>query len=80
MQVVLAANEVPSINDVTVEELMGIVTAVCEVDPLFAAHSKDCTFRVVSSGNDLPVIDLSKVTLRGLVRYNKRLQTSIHQV
>ncbi|KAK4741087.1 hypothetical protein SAY87_024675 [Trapa incisa] len=60
-QVVLAANDLPSINDVTYTELIEIV-----------AHLKDdhgklmgidaSNLLIANSGNDLPVIDLSSVS------------------
>ena len=84
---VLAANERPSINDVTARELRALLPRVAEAERLgfsggsgaFGAHSErnenenaslgvfqralDAnTLVVVSSGSDLPVIDLSRVS------------------
>jgi type II pantothenate kinase len=67
-EVVLAANETPSINDVTARELIDLLprVAAAEVDGtqsrvfLEALDSKK--LKVVSSGSDLPVIDLSRVS------------------
>jgi len=67
-EVVLAANERPSINDVTARELIDLLprVAAAEVDGtqsrvfLEALDSKK--LKVVSSGSDLPVIDLTRVS------------------
>ena len=66
--VVIAANEVPSINDVTAEEMLGIAKSAAAMDPVFSRHLAEGTFKVVSSGSDLPVIDLAQVLI--LVLYS----------
>uniref|UniRef100_A0A6N2LN75 Damage-control phosphatase ARMT1-like metal-binding domain-containing protein n=1 Tax=Salix viminalis TaxID=40686 RepID=A0A6N2LN75_SALVM len=53
-QVVLAANDMPSINDVTYTELIEIIAKLMGVDT--------SNLLVANSGNDLPVIDLSRVS------------------
>lgn len=90
-EIVLCANEAPAINDITAEELEGILNSLDS--NLFCDHNEgveqDCTdsskledlkeddkneglsllasavdcgrLRVVSSGNDMPVIDLRRV-------------------
>lgn len=58
--VVMAANAVPSINDCTASELKDLLAAV-EDGALKDALSSG-RLRVVSSGSDLPVIDLSKIS------------------
>lgn len=59
VQVVLAANETPSINDITAEELSEVV-AVCGDDVIAEAFDADM-LKVMSSGNSMPVIDLQQL-------------------
>jgi type II pantothenate kinase len=59
--VMLAANSVASINDVTAEELRPIVTAIAAFDTVFASALADGRLTVEASGSDLPVIDLSRL-------------------
>uniref|UniRef100_A0A0D6R5X5 Damage-control phosphatase ARMT1-like metal-binding domain-containing protein n=1 Tax=Araucaria cunninghamii TaxID=56994 RepID=A0A0D6R5X5_ARACU len=63
-QVILAANDLPSINDITYPELIEIISKVKEVkDGKEYILGVDATnLLVVNSGNDLPVIDLSRVS------------------
>ena len=76
-EVVLAANERPSINDVTARELRALLPRVAEAERarhvfnenenvhnenLFQRALDTNTLVVVSSGSDLPVIDLSRVS------------------
>ncbi|GBG00302.1 hypothetical protein Rsub_13064 [Raphidocelis subcapitata] len=61
-QVVLAANEAPSINDITAGELRPLLARAADADPLLARCLAERALRVVSSGNDLGVIDLSEVS------------------
>lgn len=56
--VILAANTVPSINDVTAAELSALLPRVAAVDPAVAGAVETGRLRVVASGSDLPVIDL----------------------
>jgi type II pantothenate kinase len=58
--VVLAANTVPSINDITAEELVEqILPALVDLgDAILSPAIADGRLRVVASGNDMPVIDL----------------------
>mmetsp|Transcript_41512 Transcript_41512/g.79337 ORF Transcript_41512/g.79337 Transcript_41512/m.79337 type:complete len:402 (+) Transcript_41512:54-1259(+) len=58
--VVLAANEVPSINDITAAELTKVLSLCSE--PLIETYYKQGKIKVVSSGNSMPVIDLRKVS------------------
>jgi type II pantothenate kinase len=64
-EVVVAANETPSINDITAREMRD------EIFPALVASTGDAILRdaitdgrlrVVSSGNDMPVIDLRFVS------------------
>ena len=64
-EVVLAANETPSINDITARELRDeIFPALVESsgDAILRDAIADGRLRVVSSGNDMPVIDLRFVS------------------
>jgi len=61
-QVVLAANELPSLNDMTVDETIEVLENLAAVDPDLAALIQGELFQVVSSGNDIPLIDLSNVS------------------
>ncbi len=61
-KIVLAANEVPSLNDITVDECITIVQRLAAVDPDLEALIGGEMFEVVSSGNDIPLIDLSEVS------------------
>ena len=62
--VILAANEVPSINDITAKELNEILPRVAEVDMegIFKKAMDSDALKVISSGSDLPVIDLTKLS------------------
>ncbi|ONK68716.1 uncharacterized protein A4U43_C05F15160 [Asparagus officinalis] len=60
-KVVLAANELPSINDVTYTELVEIIKKLKdEKDQIVGVDTSGLL--IVNSGNDLPVIDLSNVS------------------
>jgi len=61
--VVLAANSLPSINDITATELAEAVQIAGTVDPIIKRSLMEGVLTVVPSGNDLPVIDLRKATL-----------------
>jgi damage-control phosphatase, subfamily II, stand-alone protein len=60
-RVVVAANAVASINDVTCAEMHDIVERAVAMDDVFREASTSGQLRVISSGNDLPVIDLRHV-------------------
>ncbi|KAK8475294.1 hypothetical protein V6N13_114847 [Hibiscus sabdariffa] len=60
-QVVLAANDLPSINDVTYHELVEIISKLKdESGKLIGVDTKNLL--IANSGNDLPVIDLTRVS------------------
>ena len=64
-KVVIAANETPSINDVTASELTSdLIPRVCDLDDVFAEAVRCGAITVCSSGSDLPVIDLRRVSQR----------------
>lgn len=59
--VVLAANEVPALNDITAAELQVLLKDVAQLDKLLGRAVEEQVITVVSSGNSLPIIDLTKV-------------------
>jgi len=59
-QVILAANETPSINDITAQELEQVLE-LCTDQTLRTAY-QDGALSVISSGSSLPVIDLRTVS------------------
>ncbi|GAH88652.1 unnamed protein product, partial [marine sediment metagenome] len=61
-KIVLAANELPSLNDVTADETVAIVEQLAEDDEDLATLITAEMFEVVSTGNDVPLIDLSEVS------------------
>ena len=61
-QIVLAANELPSLNDLTADETITLVEQLAANDRDLAALIEGQMFEVVSTGNDLPLIDLSEVS------------------
>jgi type II pantothenate kinase len=61
-KVVLAANELPSLNDITADEAANQVELLTAVDEDLAALVAGGMLEVVSSGNDIPLIYLSGVT------------------
>ncbi|KPK81460.1 MAG: hypothetical protein AMJ81_10620 [Phycisphaerae bacterium SM23_33] len=61
-QIVLAANELPSLNDITADETVQIIKELAAMDPDLASYVKAGLFEVVSTGNDIPLIDLSEVS------------------
>ena len=67
--VLLAANSQPSINDITAPELTEAVQKAADADPVIRRGLIEGTLVVVPSGNDLPVIDLRKVTLHQTVSF-----------
>ncbi|CAK8572156.1 unnamed protein product [Lathyrus sativus] len=60
-QVVLAANDTPSINDVTYSELIEIVSKLKDEEGRLLGVSTS-NLLIANSGNGLPVIDLTKVS------------------
>lgn len=61
LQVILAANNGPTINDITAAELVPLVDAAAKLDPVIAKAWSSKQLVVINSGNDLPVIDLRQV-------------------
>jgi type II pantothenate kinase len=62
-QVILAANNGPTINDITAAELAPLVAAAAKQDAVLGRAWSSGQLRVMNSGNDLPVIDLRQVRL-----------------
>ena len=64
--VVLAANEKPTINDVTADELLSLFTRVSSSprveDQVLCSAVESGSLSVISTGSDLPIIDLSKLS------------------
>ncbi|KAJ0011294.1 hypothetical protein Pint_34032 [Pistacia integerrima] len=60
-QVVLAANDLPSINDVTYAELVDIIAKLKDENGKLMGVDTSNLF-IANSGNDLPVIDLTRVS------------------
>ncbi|KAL6965182.1 pantothenate kinase [Sarracenia purpurea var. burkii] len=60
-KVVLAANELPSINDVTYPELIEIISKLKDAHGLLVGVDAS-NLLIANSGNDLPVIDLTRIS------------------
>jgi len=60
--IVLAANELPSLNDLTAIETQVCLDALVCIDADLGALVADGMFEVVSSANDLPLIDLTDIS------------------
>ncbi len=69
-RVTLAANETPSINDVTAAELRHILALAAEADQTLGRAAAEQMLQLVSTGTDMCVIDLRQVrgTLQMLPR------------
>jgi uncharacterized protein with ATP-grasp and redox domains len=61
-EVVIAANELPSINDITFAELDGLLPQIAAIDDVLCKAISSQKLVVISSGNALPVIDLLQVS------------------
>jgi type II pantothenate kinase len=62
VMVVLAANEKPALNDMTADETVDTVQRLAAQDPDLEAMIEAGMFEVASTGNDIPLIDLSEVS------------------
>ncbi|KAK7278361.1 hypothetical protein RJT34_23389 [Clitoria ternatea] len=60
-QVILAANDLPSINDVTYSELIEIISKLKDDEGCLMGVSTS-NLIIANSGNDLPIIDLTRVS------------------
>lgn len=61
-KIVLAANEIPSLNDITADETVATVERLAALDDDLGALIAGGMFEVVSTGTDIPLIDLSQVS------------------
>ena len=61
-QVIISANSIPAINDITAAELSPALDEISKIDPVIKRALSEQTLLVVPSGNDLPVIDLRHVS------------------
>ncbi|MEM6458951.1 MAG: ARMT1-like domain-containing protein [Planctomycetota bacterium] len=62
--VILTANTTPSLNDVTHDELTGLVERVATFDPVVRDAASRGRLTLTPSGNHTPLIDLSRVDPR----------------
>jgi hypothetical protein len=61
--VIIAANTLPAINDITAAELEQLLPKICAADSVLCKGVSERRLQVVPSGSGLPVIDLTKVRL-----------------
>ena len=61
-RVILTANLTPSLNDITHDELTVLVETIAGFDPTLRHALANGRLELVSSGNGLPLIDLSRVS------------------
>ena len=61
--VILAANSLPSINDITAPELQGVLSQAGSMDRSLDRALAEGSLVAVPSGSDLPVIDLRQASL-----------------
>jgi len=59
--VILTANEAPSLNDVTHDELTELIQQIAETDTIVSEALRSGALELVSSGNDAPLIDLTRI-------------------
>jgi len=62
VQIVLAANEKASLNDITADEAIDVIEHLAGVDRDLEALIQGDMFQVVSTGTNLPVLDLAGVS------------------
>lgn len=60
--VLLSANTEPALNDVTHDELIGLVGRVAEFDPVTREALQGGRLRLAESGNWAPLMDLTKIS------------------
>ena len=63
-RVILTANLIPSLNDITHDEMTGLVETIARSDVTLQRALTEGRLELLSSGNGLPVIDLSRVSGR----------------
>jgi len=62
MRVLIAANHLPALNDITAKELNALLPRLEEVDPILRALVREDRIRVIDSGGIAPLIDLRHVS------------------
>lgn len=62
VQIVLAANEQPALNDITVDETVSAIENLAHLDQDLAALVEAKMFEVASTGSGIPLLDLSQVS------------------
>src|SRR5208283_3302788 len=62
MRVLIAANELPALNDITVGEIRGLLPRLQAVDPTLEALVRAGRLVPISSGNTIPLIDLREIS------------------
>lgn len=60
--VVLSANTEPALNDVTHDELVGLIARVAAIDTVVAKSLENKKLRLVESGNWAPLMDLAQIS------------------
>ncbi len=60
---VLTANTRPSLNDITHDELVALMDEVAVIDPVIGRGLCEKRLVIIPSGNDAPLIDLSRVSV-----------------
>ncbi|CAG8478211.1 6864_t:CDS:10 [Funneliformis mosseae] len=61
MDIILAANSFPAVNDITFEELSVVVTSIAEIDHLIAAAWTSKKLSVIGTGSASPCLDLRRI-------------------
>ena len=61
-QVILTANQTPSLNDITHDELTALIETIARFDATLSSALADGRLEMITSGNGLPLIDLSAVS------------------
>lgn len=62
VRVVVAANTLPALNDITIEELDALLAKLAGMDPALAELLAGGQITTVASGGDIPLIDLRRVS------------------
>jgi len=61
-EVILAANDAPSLNDITVMELKALMRQITEWDPVLRQADEQGWLEIVGTGNGVPLIDLGRIS------------------
>ncbi|MFH1748011.1 MAG: ARMT1-like domain-containing protein [Planctomycetota bacterium] len=60
--IMLAANSLPALNDVTAPELMALIPCIARLDPTIESALTQGTLKLIASGNDTPLLDLASIS------------------